>query len=84
MHREGALVLSEFTRAATELREAFMRNPFDIDGTHRVIERVLVTDREDRRRRISAHGTPGPSCSHPPVGSRRTRIHPLRKGDTAP
>jgi trehalose 6-phosphate synthase len=51
-HRDGALVLSEFTGAATELREAYLCNPFDIEGTSRVMEEVLVTDAKDRRKRI--------------------------------
>jgi trehalose 6-phosphate synthase len=51
-HRDGALVLSEFTGAATELREAFMCNPFDIDGTSRVMERVLASSSADRSNRI--------------------------------
>jgi trehalose 6-phosphate synthase len=51
-HLDGALVLSEFTGAATELREAFLCNPFDIEGTSRVMERVLASDPADRRRRI--------------------------------
>lgn len=50
--RDGALVLSEFTGAATELREAFMCNPFDIDGTSRVMEQVLASSPGDRRHRI--------------------------------
>jgi trehalose-6-phosphate synthase len=49
---DGALVLSEFTGAASELREAFFCNPFDIDGTSRVMESVLVSDPADRRRRL--------------------------------
>jgi trehalose 6-phosphate synthase len=51
-HRDGALVLSEFTGAATEMREAFMCNPFDIEGTSRVMEQVMETDGKDRRRRV--------------------------------
>jgi trehalose 6-phosphate synthase len=51
-HRDGALVLSEFTGAATELREAYMCNPFDIEGTSRVMEEVMDTDDKDRRKRI--------------------------------
>jgi trehalose 6-phosphate synthase len=51
-HRDGALVLSEFTGAANEMREAYMCNPFDIEGTSRVMEEVLDTDAKDRRRRI--------------------------------
>ncbi len=52
-HREGALVLSEFTGAASELREAFMCNPFDIDGTSRVMERALASSPAERRDRIN-------------------------------
>jgi len=49
---DGALVLSEFTGAASELREAFLCNPFDIEGTSRVMEDVLASDARDRHRRI--------------------------------
>jgi len=52
-HRDGALVLSEFTGAATELREAYPCNPFDIDGTSRVIEQVLATSSTDRCARLA-------------------------------
>src|SRR5262249_57021126 len=37
----GALVLSEFTGAAAELREAVPCNPFDVEGLSYRIERAL-------------------------------------------
>jgi trehalose 6-phosphate synthase len=37
----GALVLSEFTGAADELRQAFLVNPWDIDGTKEAIRRAV-------------------------------------------
>jgi trehalose 6-phosphate synthase len=49
----GALVLSEFTGAAVELRDALRCNPFDTDGLARTIERALELDEADRRRRIA-------------------------------
>jgi alpha,alpha-trehalose-phosphate synthase [UDP-forming] len=47
----GALVLSEFTGAADELRQAFLINPYDIDGTKaRILQAVRVSPREAARR----------------------------------
>jgi trehalose-6-phosphate synthase len=49
----GALVLSEFTGAAVELRDdALPSNPFDVAGLAAAIERALELDEGDRRRRI--------------------------------
>ena len=48
----GALVLSEFTGAAVELRDALPCNPFDVAGLAAAIERALGLDEDDRRRRI--------------------------------
>jgi trehalose 6-phosphate synthase len=50
----GALVLSEFTGAALELREAMMCNPFDLDGLTAVLERALHAAPHERRRAINA------------------------------
>jgi trehalose 6-phosphate synthase len=49
----GALVLSEFTGASTELKTAFPCNPFDTEGVSRVLETALASDREDRRGRLA-------------------------------
>jgi alpha,alpha-trehalose-phosphate synthase [UDP-forming] len=47
----GALVLSEFTGAADELRQAFICNPYDIDGTKEaILAAVGVSPRESARR----------------------------------
>jgi trehalose 6-phosphate synthase len=58
----GALVLSEFTGAAAELREAVMCNPFDVEGLSTRIEQAVELSPERRRaalatmsRRISAN-----------------------------
>jgi trehalose 6-phosphate synthase len=48
----GALVLSEFTGAAMELREALHCNPFDVEGLAGVIAHALHLDENDRRRRL--------------------------------
>ncbi len=53
-HRDGTLVLSEFTGAASELQEAHSCNPFDIDGTSVVLETVLEIEPAERRRRLTA------------------------------
>ena len=52
----GALVLSEFTGAAEELREAIPCNPFDVEGLAGSIELALELDEDDRRRRIETMG----------------------------
>ncbi len=47
----GALVLSEFAGAADELRQAFLINPYDIDGTKAsILQAVRVSPREAARR----------------------------------
>ena len=49
----GALVLSEFTGAIEELREALPCNPFDIEGLAGTISLALELDEDDRRRRLA-------------------------------
>ena len=47
----GALVLSEFTGAADELRHAFLINPYDIDGTKAtIVQAARVSPGEAARR----------------------------------
>jgi trehalose 6-phosphate synthase len=48
----GALVLSEFTGAAVELRDALRCNPFDVVGLAGSIEHALELDEGERRGRI--------------------------------
>jgi trehalose 6-phosphate synthase len=50
----GALVLSEFTGAAAELRQAYLVNPHDIEGVKDTIEAALNQSVEDGRRRMRA------------------------------
>lgn len=49
----GALVLSEFTGAASELTGAAMCNPFDVEGMSRVFERTLEVPETQRRRDLA-------------------------------
>jgi len=51
---DGALVLSEFTGAAVELREAVLCNPFDVEGLSYRIEHALGLPHEQRRAAIAA------------------------------
>lgn len=51
---DGALVLSEFTGAATELSEAYTCNPHDLAGLKQVIMRAITATEEDRERRMDA------------------------------
>ena len=50
----GALVLSEFTGAAAELRRAYLTNPHDLDGVKDVIEAALHQTPEEGRARMRA------------------------------
>jgi trehalose 6-phosphate synthase len=50
----GALVLSEFTGAAEDLRHAFLCNPHDIAGLKAAILAAMRADPRDARRRMRA------------------------------
>ena len=50
----GALVLSEFTGAAAELRQAYLTNPHDLEGLKDTIEAALNQTPEEGRRRMRA------------------------------
>ena len=50
----GALVLSEFTGAAEDLRQAFQCNPHDIAGLKAAILAAMRADPRDARRRMRA------------------------------
>ncbi|MGK2879949.1 MAG: alpha,alpha-trehalose-phosphate synthase (UDP-forming) [Mycobacterium sp.] len=50
----GALVLSEFTGAAAELRQAYVANPHDLEGVKDAIEAALTQAPEEGRRRMRA------------------------------
>ena len=49
---DGVLVLSKFTGAAVELRDALIVNPYDIAGVSGAIHAGLEMSREDRRQRM--------------------------------
>ena len=51
---DGALVLSEFTGAATELRQAYLTNPHDLEGVKDAIEAALNQAPEEGIRRMRA------------------------------
>ncbi|MBO0776540.1 MAG: trehalose-6-phosphate synthase [Actinobacteria bacterium] len=53
---DGALVLSEFTGAAVELREAVLCNPFDVEGLSHRIEYALRLPATSRGAAIAAMG----------------------------
>jgi trehalose 6-phosphate synthase len=50
----GALVLSEFTGAAAELRQAYLTNPHHLEGVKDAIEAALTQTPEEGRRRMRA------------------------------
>ncbi|CAN5281704.1 trehalose-6-phosphate synthase [soil metagenome] len=50
----GALVLSEFTGAAAELRQSYLVNPHDLEGVKDVIEQALNQAPDEGRRRMRA------------------------------
>jgi trehalose 6-phosphate synthase len=49
---DGALVLSKFTGAAVELRDALIVNPYDMDGVAEAIHRGLEMPAAERRLRM--------------------------------
>lgn len=50
----GALVLSEFAGAAGDLRQAFLVNPYDLDGVKDALVRAATVDPMDGMRRMRA------------------------------
>ncbi|TXG92290.1 trehalose-6-phosphate synthase [Rhodococcus rhodnii] len=50
----GSLVLSEFTGAAAELRQAYLCNPHDLDNVKDAMTSAMDQTREDGRRRMRA------------------------------
>jgi len=48
----GALVLSQFTGASAELRDALLVNPYDLDGVADAIRRAVEMSREERSARM--------------------------------
>ncbi len=58
VNEDGGLVLSEFTGAANQMSDAFLVNPYDIDGVKRSIMDAANASREESQRRMSAlrHG----------------------------
>jgi trehalose 6-phosphate synthase len=50
----GVLVLSEFTGAAHELKDALLVNPHDIDGVKDALHRALTLPRDEARKRMRA------------------------------
>jgi trehalose 6-phosphate synthase len=49
---DGVLVLSKFTGAATELHDALIVNPYDVEGVAEAIHQGLEMDRGERRMRM--------------------------------
>jgi trehalose 6-phosphate synthase len=51
---DGALLLSEFAGAAAELKQAFLINPYDINGLKETLLRAMRADSRDVQRRMRA------------------------------
>jgi trehalose 6-phosphate synthase len=51
---DGALLLSEFAGAAAELKQAFLVNPYDINGLKETTLRAMRADHRDLQRRMRA------------------------------
>jgi len=49
---DGVLLLSKFTGAATELHDALIVNPYDVEGVAEAIHQGLEMDRGERRMRM--------------------------------
>lgn len=58
VHEDGALVLSEFTGAANQMAEAWLVNPYDIDGMKGAILDAATASPEEAHARMAAlrHG----------------------------
>jgi trehalose 6-phosphate synthase len=50
---DGVLILSRFTGASHELRDALLVNPYDVEDVAEAIHRAVTLDPEDRRSRMS-------------------------------
>ncbi|MBI3635249.1 MAG: trehalose-6-phosphate synthase [Candidatus Rokubacteria bacterium] len=50
---DGALILSRFTGAAAELREALLVNPYDVDAMAEAIRAAVTMPEEERRARMA-------------------------------
>ncbi|MUM77866.1 trehalose-6-phosphate synthase [Pseudodesulfovibrio sp. F-1] len=51
---DGALILSEFAGAAAQLQKnAYLVNPYDLEGVAKALHRVFHWDKEERRRHMS-------------------------------
>jgi trehalose 6-phosphate synthase len=48
----GALILSQFTGASAELRDALLVNPYDLDGVADAIRRAVEMPREEQAARM--------------------------------
>ena len=53
-HNDGALVLSEFAGAADELRQAWLINPYDINGMKSALLEAFQADDRELTRRMKA------------------------------
>ncbi|MGA4668699.1 alpha,alpha-trehalose-phosphate synthase (UDP-forming) [Propionibacteriaceae bacterium Y1923] len=51
---DGALVLSEFAGAARELKQAYMVNPYDLNGLKNTLVKAGSDDPAEKRRRLRA------------------------------
>jgi len=49
---DGVLILSRFTGAARELRDALLVNPYDIDATADSMRQALAMDPDERKQRM--------------------------------
>jgi len=50
---EGALILSRFTGASRELRDAYLVNPYDVEDVASALYQVLTADASERRSRMA-------------------------------
>jgi trehalose 6-phosphate synthase len=50
---DGALILSQFTGASSELRDAILVNPYDVDGMAEAIRNAIAMSPDERRARMA-------------------------------
>ena len=70
---DGVLVLSCFTGAARELRDALIVNPYDIDQTADAIRAALVMDPEEKKATHAAHAEADSRAEYLSLGRRLDR-----------
>ena len=65
---DGVLILSRFTGAARELRDALLVNPYDVDEMAEAIRTAIEMPPGERRSRMARHAPDRARAQHLPLG----------------